>query len=113
MKRVATSILIPLFFLAACGSGDSTFNGQNDNDQNEPPPITGLAIDANNALEVSSAAYAAAIGSGELADLVGATGLTATKTGGSSKPLRIVKTIAAGSNKQPPGRDRAENTAWN
>jgi hypothetical protein len=92
MKRVATSILIPLFFLAACGSGDSTFNGQNDNDQNEPPPITGLAIDANNALEVSSAAYAAAIGSGELADLVGATGLTATKTGGSSKPLPQART---------------------
>jgi hypothetical protein len=90
MKRVAISILIPLFFLAACGSGDSTFNGQNGNDQNEPPPITGLVIDANNALEVSSAAYAAAIGSGELADLVGATGLTgltATKATGSSKPL--------------------------
>ena len=92
MKRVATSILIPLFFLAACGSGDSTFNGQNGNDQNEPPPITGLVIDANNALEVSSAAYAAAIGSGELADLVGATGLTATKTGGSSKPLPQART---------------------
>ena len=92
MKRVATSILIPLFFLAACGSGDSTFNGQNGNDQNEPPPITGLVIDANNALEVSSAAYAAAIGSGELADLVGATGLTATKTGGSSKPLPQTRT---------------------
>jgi len=29
MKRVVISILIPLFFLAACGSGDSTFNGQN------------------------------------------------------------------------------------
>ena len=91
MQRVAISTLFPLFFLAACGSGASTFNGQNDNDQNEPPP-TGLAIDANNAMAVASAAYAAALDSGELAGLAGTTGLTATKTSGSSKPLAPAQT---------------------
>lgn len=87
MKRVAISTLIPIFFLAACGSGDSTFNGQDNNDQNDPPPITGLAIDADNAVAVASAAYNAAIDSGELAALAGTTGLTAGKPAGSSKPL--------------------------
>ncbi|MDH3273948.1 MAG: hypothetical protein OEM64_01710 [Gammaproteobacteria bacterium] len=91
MKCVAISTLIPLFFLAACGSGDSTFNGRDNNDQNDPP-LTGLAIDANNAMAVASAAYAAALDSGELAGLAGTTGLTSTKTGGSSKPLPQVRT---------------------
>lgn len=88
MKRVAIGTLIPLFFLAACGGGSSTFNGQDDNN----PPLTSLAIDANNAMAVASAAYAAALDSGELAGLVGTTGLTATKTGGSSKPLPQART---------------------
>lgn len=92
MKRVAISTLIPLFFLAACSGGTSTFNGQNNNDQNEPPPATGLVIDANNAMVVAAAAYAAAIDSGELAGLAGTTGLTATKTSGSSKPLAQAQT---------------------
>lgn len=91
MKRVAISTLIPIFFLTACSSGDSTFNGQDNNDQNEPP-AAGLAIDANNAMAVASAAYGAAIDSGELAGLVGTTGLTASKTGGSSKPLPQART---------------------
>ena len=91
MKRVAISTLIPLFFLAACGSSDSTFNGQDNNDPNDPP-LTGLAIDANNAMAVAVAAYGAALDSGELAGLVGTTGLTATKTGGSSKPLPQART---------------------
>jgi len=91
MKRAAVSTLIPIFFLAACSSGDSTFDGQNDNDQNEPP-ATGLAIDANNAMAVANAAYDAAISSGELAGLAGTTGLTASKAGGSSKPLPQART---------------------
>jgi hypothetical protein len=91
MKRVAISTLIPIFFLTACGSGDSTFNGQDNNDQNEPP-ATGLAIDANNAMDVASAAYGAAIDSGELTGLAGTTGLTASKTSGSSKPLPQART---------------------
>ena len=91
MKRVAISTLIPLFFLAACGSSDSTFNGQDNNDPNDPP-LTNLAIDANNAMAVASATYDAALDSGELAGLVGTTGLTATKTGGSSKPLPQART---------------------
>lgn len=90
MNRVAISTLIPIFFLAACSSGDSTFNGQND-DQNEPS-VTGLAIDANNAMAVASAAYGAAIDSGELAGLAGTTGLTASKAAGSSKPLPQART---------------------
>ncbi len=90
MKRVAISTLIPIFFLAACSGGDSTFNGQDD-DQNEPPAAD-LAIDANNAMAVASAAYDAAIGSGELASLAGTTGLTASKTSGSSKPLPQART---------------------
>lgn len=88
MKRVAISTLIPLFFLAACGGDSSTFNGQDDNN----PPLIGLAIDANNAMAVASATYGAAIDSGELAGLAGTTGLTATKTGGSSKPLPQART---------------------
>ena len=91
MKRIAIITLIPIFFLAACGSGDSTFNGQNENDPNDPP-LTGLAIDANNAMAVASAAYGAAIDSGELAGLAGTTGLTASKTSGSSKPLPQTRT---------------------
>ncbi len=87
MKRVAISTLIPIFFLAACSGGDS---GQDD-DQNEPPAAD-LAIDANNAMAVASAAYDAAIGSGELAGLAGTTGLTASKTSGSSKPLPQART---------------------
>jgi hypothetical protein len=91
MKRVAISTLIPIFFLTACSSGDSTFTGQDNNDQNQPP-AAGLAIDANNAMDVASAAYGAAIDSGELAGLAGTTGLTASKTSGSSKPLPQVRT---------------------
>jgi len=82
MKRVAISTLIPLFFLAACGGSDGGLNGEN-----TPPPAANLVVDANNAMAAISAAYGAAAQSGDFADLVGTTGLTANKTSGSSKTL--------------------------
>jgi len=82
MKRAAICTLIPLFFVAACSGTDNSFS-----DENEPPPQPiGLAIDADNAMAVASAAYGAAVDSGELAGLAGTTGLGAAKTTGPSKP---------------------------
>ena len=82
MKRVIISTLIPLFFLAACGGSDGGLNGEN-----TPPPAADLVVDANNAMAAISSAYGAAAQSGDFADLVGTTGLTANKTSGSSKTL--------------------------
>jgi hypothetical protein len=88
MKRAATGTLIPLFFIAACSGNGSSFN-----EENEPPPsATGVAINADNAMAVASAAYGAAVESGELAGFAGTTGLGAAKTTGSSKPLPQART---------------------
>jgi uncharacterized protein YdeI (BOF family) len=82
MNRVAICTLIALFFLAACGGSDGGLNGEN-----TPPPAADFVVNANNAMAAISAAYGAAAQSGDFADLVGSTGLTANKTSGSSKTL--------------------------
>lgn len=81
MNRAAVSTLIPLALLAACSGGSSNFDGRND-----PPPPAGLSIDPANAPQALSAAYAAALASGDLAGLAGSTGLTADAGGDFAKP---------------------------
>lgn len=79
MKRATFSTLIPLIFVAGCGSSDGGISGPGDN--NNPPPPAGFAITTANGVEVSQVAYAAAVGSGDIAVMAGSTGLTANNGG--------------------------------
>ena len=82
MKRVATSTLISLAFLAACGGDGTTFDGTT----NPPPPAASFDVDSGNAMVVTGTAFEAVVMSGDLAGLAGSTGLTLDAGGNFAKP---------------------------
>ncbi len=81
MKRLITSLLIPMTVLAACDGG-SGFNGPGDGG----PPAAGFTIDLNNGVDVTGVTYKAALSSGEFAGLADP-GLIGGGGGGLNKPV--------------------------
>jgi len=80
MKRASISLLIPLILVTACGGGSSTVNNP------AVPPPTGFVITPSNGMQVAGVAYGSVVSSGDVAGLVGNTGLTAGGSGGLAKP---------------------------
>ena len=80
MKRSVSTLILPLFLLAACGGGSD--NGGNNN----PPPRAGFEITSANGFDVAQVTYQSAAASGEIAGLAGNTGLTGNGGGGLAKP---------------------------
>ena len=70
MNRGVFGAFAATLFLAACGGGNSDDAGAGN-----PPPPASLAIDGSNAVEVTGAAYGAAVTTGELGELSGAAGI--------------------------------------
>jgi hypothetical protein len=91
MNRSCIALLMPVVLLTACGgSGDGAGAGND-----IPPPSAALAITPGNSLQVSQVAYQAVMSSGEIADLAGDSGLTASTGGNVAKTT--VNRKAAGS----------------
>ena len=80
MKYRQTAALVATILIAACGGGGGSGPG------GVQDPVAGLAISTGNAETVAKLSYEAALGSGELADLGGNLGMTATSSGDFSKP---------------------------
>ncbi len=80
MKRTSACTLLPLILVAACGGSGNSGGG------NTPPPNEDFGITSSNAKQASKVAYQSVITSGDIADLVGSSGLTGNGGSNFSKP---------------------------
>ena len=80
MKRTSACTLLPLILVAACGGSGNSVGG------NTPPPNEDFGITSSNAKQASKVAYQSVITSGDIADLVGSSGLTGNGGSNFSKP---------------------------
>ena len=80
MRFTTLCTTLSCVLIAACGGGSGDGDGAG-----TPPPPASLAINGNNAAQVTGAAYGAATSSGELADLSGSAGIMGGGSGSFTK----------------------------